>query len=124
MLARRFLEDGILSQENAFSNNNCDIKTKCLSSIVKNKTFQELPRLLRMELVAIDGATLICASGKILSIGAILRLNNSSTTTTSGGRTLAAMSLATYGLGIKISNDGYIKVFSKNATNPPLVEIS
>ena len=99
-----------------------DAKTKVLYSIVDKKKFHEIPRLLRMELAAIDGATLISREEKFISIGAILRLHDNEVSSTGGGRTLAAMSLGKFGLGIKISNDGYIKFYTDSSD--PILEIN
>lgn len=85
-------------------------KAKALKRLTKGKTFQSSNRLLRIELIAIDGATVINHKGEFLAIGAILRVSGGST---GGGRHLAAQTIAEYGLGIKISNDGYIEFFNK-----------
>lgn len=83
-------------------------KTKAIKQIVGDRKFQELDRTLRQELVAIDGSTVIDHTGKIVAVGAILKIGGGST---SGGRTAAAQQLGTMGLGVKVSQDGGITGF-------------
>lgn len=84
-------------------------RTKFLNRIIGKKKFQELHRTLRQELVAIDGATILRKDGTIVAIGAILKIDSTKTGgEPSGGRTVAAKSLASYGVGIKVSADGRI----------------
>lgn len=80
-------------------------KNRFLRQIIGGRTFQQLPRKLRQELVSIDGATVLMHDGTILAVGAILRIEGGSA---GGGRTAAAMELAKQGVGVKISNDGQI----------------
>ena len=83
-------------------------KSLALAKVVDGRKFHELPRILRQELVAIDGATVIDHEGEILAVGAILRIDGGST---GGGRTAAAETLARFGLGIKVSQDGGITAY-------------
>lgn len=71
-------------------------------------SFLELSRRHRLELLSMDGATLLDQSGTILTAGAILRVDGGSI---GGGRTAAAHAIAKYGVGIKVSQDGPIKAF-------------
>ncbi|MBQ6979193.1 MAG: hypothetical protein IJQ07_00950 [Clostridia bacterium] len=71
--------------------------------------FQHLDRKLRLELLSLDGATVLDSSGKILCVGAIVRIDGGSD---GGGRLAATKELAKYGLAIKISEDGGIQGFS------------
>lgn len=80
-------------------------KARTMAAAIDGRRFHELPRTLRQELVAIDGATVINHKGDILSVGAILTIAGGST---GGGRTAAAKTLARFGLGIKVSQDGGI----------------
>lgn len=73
--------------------------------------FQYLDRKLRLELLSLDGATVLDSSGKILCVGAIVRIDGGSD---GGGRTAAAKELAKYGLSMKISMDGSIQCYSCN----------
>ena len=86
-------------------------KRRAIKRIVGRKKFQELDRFVRLELLSMDGATVLDYQGNILAVGAILRIEDRSTT--GGGRQSAAEALADFGLGIKISNDGYIRVISR-----------
>lgn len=80
-------------------------KAVTIHKIISGRLFQDLPRTLRQELVAIDGSTVMDHTGKILAVGAILKLPGGST---SGGRTAAAIELGRLGLGVKVSQDGGI----------------
>lgn len=80
-------------------------KALALSKIVGGKRFQEIDRRLRQELLAIDGATLVDYLGNVLAVGAILQIAGGST---GGGRLAAAKTLAKFGVGIKVSQDGGI----------------
>ncbi len=86
-------------------------KSKALNYLIKNTKFQNLDRLLRLELVSIDGATVLDHEGNFLATGAILSVEGGSS---SGGRQAATVAVAKYGLGIKISNDGYIKAINRD----------
>ena len=86
-------------------------KTKVLNSVFKDKNFIDIPRMQRKEILGVDGALIINNIGKILCIGAIINLKES--TEIGGGRTASAMELAKYGISFKISNDGPI-VVAKN----------
>lgn len=49
-------------------------KSKAINEIINQKFFQDLPRELRQELVAIDGSTVVDHTGLVLAVGAILSL--------------------------------------------------
>ena len=70
--------------------------------------FQYLDRKLRLELLSLDGATVLDSSGKILCVGAIVKIDGGSD---GGGRLAATTELAKYGLAMKISMDGSIQCF-------------
>ncbi len=80
-------------------------RARALSDVIRGRAFQDLERTLRLELISIDGASIINHKGEILAVGAIVQISNSGT---GGGRTAAAQGLAKVGLGIKISQDGSI----------------
>jgi hypothetical protein len=90
-------------------------KAKVLKSMIGTDSFQDLPRQLRQELVAIDGATLMNHEGTILVVGAILRIAGGST---GGGRLAAAKALSKLGIGIKVSQDGRITGFHDGNDEP------
>ncbi len=82
---------------------------KALKVVINNRPFQNLDRLLRAELAGIDGSLVLDYKGNILAVGAILSIKSRSED--GGGRQAAAENLSEYGLGLKISNDGYIRAF-------------
>ena len=73
----------------------------------KMRGFAETNRKLRMECAAFDGAMIIDVIGKYITVGSIVKVDGGGT----GGRTLAARSLAKIGMGIKISSDGDITAY-------------
>ena len=83
-------------------------KTATLRKLIIGRKFQELDRKFRQELIAIDGAVVIDYDGKILAVGAIIKIEAGSS---GGGRLAAAKTLSNYGISIKISNDGSIQGF-------------
>ncbi len=83
-------------------------KGRFLEAIIAGRKFQELDRRLRQDLVAIDGSTVLDATGRILAVGAIIKINAGSD---GGGRLAAAKTLGHYGVGLKISSDGAIQGF-------------
>jgi hypothetical protein len=84
-------------------------KSRMLGDVIGGRTFQELDRRLRQELLAIDGACVLRHTGHFVTAGAIVEVPSGST---SGGRLAAAMALSHLGLGIKISEDGEIRGFA------------
>ena len=84
-----------------------------------DRSFFSLDRKLRQDMLSLDGATIIDHSGKILGVGAIVKIDGGSE---EGGRTAAAKQLAPYGLAIKISMDGRIHGYRSNTDNSSLVE--
>ncbi len=78
--------------------------------------FQYLDRKLRLELLSLDGATVLDSSGRILCVGAIVKIDGGSD---GGGRTAAAKELAKYGLSMKISMDGSIQFFASHSQEEP-----
>ncbi|CDO60270.1 hypothetical protein BN1012_Phect2057 [Candidatus Phaeomarinobacter ectocarpi] len=86
-------------------------KAQAINLIVGGRNFEDLPRTLRQELAAIDGATVINHKGEILAVGAILKIEGGST---GGGRTAAARQLGKLGLGMKVSQDGGISAYRQS----------
>jgi hypothetical protein len=96
-------------------------RAKVLKKIIDGHDFTEIPRLIRMELAAIDGALLIDEHGKIISVGTILNIKSGSE---SGGRLAAACELSKLGIGIKVSQDGSIRGFAKySSPNTPILSV-
>lgn len=78
------------------------------------RTFDETSRKLRMECALFDGAVLVDTDGEYITVGSIVKVNGGGT----GGRTLAARSLAKSGMGIKISSDGGITAYIGKGETP------
>ena len=85
---------------------------------IRQKSFFELDRALRRELLELDGAMVLSSSGDIHVIGTIIKLEGSGSD--GGGRTAAAKQLSEYGLAIKVSQDGYVQIFKNRE---PILEI-
>lgn len=77
--------------------------------LIHSNDFGSLSRRHRLELLSMDGATLLDRDGHILAAGAILQVEPGST---GGGRTAAAKMLGKYGVGIKVSQDGPVVAYS------------
>ena len=92
-----------------FISSNKALKSSAIAKLIRNRKFDELPRIFRQELVGIDGATIIDSEGEIVAVGAIVKINAGST---GGGRLAAAKQLSEYGVALKISADGTIEGFS------------
>ncbi len=90
------------------------VKVSNLRQIIKGRKFNELNRVLRLELLGIDGATIIDSDGVIIAVGAIIKINAGSS---GGGRLAAAKTLSKYGVAMKISADGIIEGFTYDRTN-------
>lgn len=88
-----------------------------LATIVNGRSFFAIPRRIRTELCAIDGALVIDSHGSVLTAGAILRTNG--TPRRGGGRSAAAQALGRGGYGVKISSDGYIEIH--RGGRPPVI---
>jgi hypothetical protein len=83
-------------------------KARVINMAVAGRTFANLDRRLRMELLAMDGALVMNHYGYIVAVGAILKVPGGSA---SGGRAAAAKALGRRGIGIKISADGPITAY-------------
>lgn len=74
--------------------------------------FRQLSRRQRLELVSMDGATVLDHQGLVLAAGAIVNVPGGSM---GGGRLAAARALARYGAALKISQDGPVSLFGRRA---------
>lgn len=83
-------------------------KKKMIKKSIRNKNFCTAPRKVIIELLSLDGATIIMHSSEFIAAGSIISLEGGSA---AGGREKAAITLSKYGLGIKISQDGGIKCY-------------
>ena len=72
------------------------------------RSFFDLDAPLRKEILSLDGATVVSLDGSFYCAGSIVAVPSGST---GGGRTAAAKKLAHLGVGIKISEDGYIEAY-------------
>jgi hypothetical protein len=78
------------------------------SAMFGDSTFYDLSRRQRVELLSMDGATILDKRGTILAAGAIVKVPGGST---GGGRLAATKALAQYGAALKVSQDGPIRLF-------------
>lgn len=73
--------------------------------VAADRTFDYIERKIRQELIGIDGATILRSDGSLLACGAIVKIRSGSV---GGGRLASVLTLAEYGVAIKISSDGEI----------------
>ena len=110
------IKAGLLS--NAESNNKLLALKTMISTVdhseLRQKSFFELDRSLRRELLELDGAMVLNSDGEIYVIGTIIKLDGSGSD--GGGRTAAALQLSEFGLAIKVSQDGYVQLFKNRDT--------
>lgn len=78
------------------------------SSANTMSSFFDIEKPLRKEILSLDGATVVSTDGNFYCAGSIVAVSGGST---GGGRTAAAKKLADFGVGIKISEDGYIEAY-------------
>ena len=78
-------------------------------------SFFEIEKPLRKEILTLDGATVVSMNGTFYCVGSIVAVPGGSP---GGGRTAASQRLAQYGVGIKISEDGYIEAYGLDISNP------
>ena len=107
---KNFLDDKKITPEDRLSENR-STKTAVILKALDNKKFQDTDRRLRQEILGIDGAVVLSSKGDFITAGAILHLNAGSE---GGARLAAAKTLSVYGISIKVSADGEIKVFSQD----------
>jgi len=105
----------LVNESMLFSSGKPTDNVQFLSEIVGNDKFHAIPRRMRLSICSLDGAVLLDSYGTVLAVGAILRTNGNSFY--GGGRSAAAQMLSQYGLGIKISDDGFIEVHHREATS-------
>lgn len=72
------------------------------------RSFYDIEKPLRKEILSLDGAVVVSLDGLFYCAGSIVALTGGSS---GGGRTAAAKRLAQLGVGIKISEDGYIEAY-------------
>lgn len=81
--------------------------------------FEKIPRPVREEMAAMDGAVVLDGAGTVMTAGAIVKVPGGSE---GGGRRAAAKALSRLGLAVKISADGAITAFTDRGTkeNPEI----
>ncbi len=105
-------KDGRIHEDDRFSTRT-SIKSRILGDRCGDVSFCDIDRRIRQEILSIDGATVIDATGQVIAAGSILSLNAGSV---GGARLAAAKCLSQYGLAIKVSSDGEIRVFGNKQT--------
>lgn len=75
------------------------------------RSFFDIDKELRKEILSLDGATVVSLDGSFYCAGSIVSVPGGSS---GGGRTAAAKRLAELGVGIKISEDGYIEAYGRS----------
>jgi len=103
---RRLLSDGDIIKKAMTP------KSSTLSHLI-GKPFAAIPRPLRQEILALDGAVIIGPAGDVEAAGAIVRVPGGSE---GGGRRAAAKALSALGFAIKVSSDGGITAFTDKGT--------
>ena len=88
------------------------------SRFLGRETFQRMSRRQRLEMLSMDGATVLNHTGTVLAAGAIVAVPGGSA---GGGRLAATRALARYGASLKISQDGPVRMFGLDA-NGEVVE--
>lgn len=99
-----------LSDEELHNTPQSEFRLSALKGFVGDFTiYHKLDPFLRRELIEMDGALILGPSGEIHAVASIINPNGASAY--SGGRTTAAIRLSIHGMGIKVSQDGYIKFY-------------
>lgn len=96
-------------------------KNSFLLRIIDTKTFTEIDRDKRLELLSQDGAMIINEKGEILTCGEIITITDAGST--GGGRTKAAQTLAKLGIAFKISEDGGVHCYKWSEEKDKAVEL-
>lgn len=96
--------DGISKE----SQEKIEILKYLLSDVRGVRSFFDVEKPLRREILGLDGATVVSLDGSFYCAGSIVSVPSGSS---GGGRTAAAKKLAELGVGIKISEDGYIEAY-------------
>lgn len=107
----QFRADEVVPENSRIDATN-NAKAQAAATLVVGRRFDSLPRNVRKQLLALDGALVLHPNGSVYAAGAILNLGDVHLGT-EGGRSAAAKTLSKYGLGIKISEDGVISGYKK-----------
>lgn len=107
-----FAAGSVLSGMSSESREKIEVLTYLLSYPQHTmRSFFEIEKPLRREILSLDGATVVSLNGDFYCAGSIVSVPGGSS---GGGRTAATKKLAQYGVGIKISEDGYIEAYGIN----------
>lgn len=99
----------------AESREKIEVLTYLLSSPANTmSSFFEIEKPLRKEILSLDGATVVSMDGTFYCAGSIVAVSGGSS---GGGRTAAAKKLAEFGVGIKISEDGYVEAYGVDVSD-------
>lgn len=99
-----------------FASETASPNAKVLKKLINGRKFYELPRMLRKQLCAIDGAVLLDANGVVLTAGAIVKTGGNPDG--GGGRSAAARALSRNGVGFKVSHDGFVEIYLEGVPLP------
>ena len=106
-----FYKSGNQQSISAESCEKIEVLTHLLADNNNLNSFFKTEKALRKEVLSLDGATVISTNGDFYCVGSIVAVGGGSS---GGGRTAATKKLASFGIGIKISEDGYIEAYGKN----------
>lgn len=91
------------------------------AGLYSSGAFQDLSRRQRIELLSMDGATVMDYTGTILTAGAIVAVPGGSS---GGGRLAATKSLAKFGAAFKVSQDGPIQLYGVGDGEEPTLRLT
>ncbi len=89
---------------------------RALHHAVRGMTIDQIEPTVLEALASLDGAVVAAPDGRLLTFGAILRIDPESLDfgrSVQGARTLAALAASQYGPVLKVSEDGYVSMFLK-----------
>lgn len=110
-----FVKGNVINGISEESREKIEVLTYLLSSPENvMRSFYEIEKPLRKEILSLDGATVVSLDGTFFCAGSIVAVGGGSS---GGGRTAASKKLAQFGVGIKISEDGYIEAFGIDFAN-------
>ena len=109
--------DNLPRDMDMLNNNQKNEKLKIVKELLYNetndtsKTFFDIDRILRKEIMSLDGTIAFTKDGVIRCVGSILKISGSSSS--GGARSAAAKTAAMYGVGIKVGEDGFIEAYKQ-----------
>jgi hypothetical protein len=91
------------------------------AALFAEHSFTALTRRQRLELLSMDGATILDHHGQILAAGAIIQVPAGSP---GGGRSAATLALARFGSAFKVSQDGPISLYGIGEAGEPTARMT